>query len=288
MPFQIQPINKSEAPTYISLLYAAYAADPVSRLFYSCPVSPTVVAASTTAALTNWGADPNERVFCVREVLESGIEGSATVDSAGSSGNSSTGVSEGHSAECSEASGEMIAALMMNFMPRREDKVPMGEGWKKEPDWKTPEGWSEEGFLRVSRDTWRKQIDVMGGEPFIFIPTVITLPSHHRRGAATVLLKHAIDQGRQYNLPIYLTASPSGLPLYEKNGFKVVNEGVKIDLSSVGIAQPRFTTCMILDAPHPDQPPKFTKGFIWKDGVLVLDEEEREDREEGKPKEQSA
>ena len=78
--------------------------------------------------------------------------------------------------------------------------------------------------------------------------------------------------------------------MYKKLGFKVVDEGVKIDLSSVGIAEKRVTVCMILDAPEPDQPSKLGKGFVMRDGVPVEagdDAEELEVQTDSKSLEES-
>lgn len=78
----------------------------------------------------------------------------------------------------------VVSALIMNFVPSKRplDQELVGQGeemWRqrenwwetfgKEPVWErlVPEGWLAEGFCRVSRDTWRKQVEIMGGRAFI-------------------------------------------------------------------------------------------------------------------------
>jgi GNAT superfamily N-acetyltransferase len=87
--------------------------------------------------------------------------------------------------------------------------------------------------------------------------TLVTSPDHQRRGAGTKLIQWGIARARALNLPIYLSASPSGLPLYTKLGFKTCG--------SLGIDGSFFTPphnlpvrdsiCMLLPAPSPDLPP---------------------------------
>ena len=52
------------------------------------------------------------------------------------------------------------------------------------------------------------------------------------------------------NLPIYLHASPDGLPLYKKFGFKEVDK-VEVDVSSISSVK-RFKVCMIWDPRDPE------------------------------------
>lgn len=47
-------------------------------------------------------------------------------------------------------------------------------------------------------------------------------PDYHGRGIGSMLLKWGLDRADQEGLETYLSASPSGRPLYEKRGFKVL------------------------------------------------------------------
>ena len=61
-----------------------------------------------------------------------------------------------------------------------------------------------------------------------------------------------MQQAHDHNLPIYLTASPPGLPLYKKVGFRVVDE-IPIDLSPIGWTEPYFNKCLTFPAPSPSE-----------------------------------
>lgn len=86
----------------------------------------------------------------------------------------------------------------------------------------------------------------------------MTSPAQQRRGAASVLLDWGITRARALNLPIFLIASPAGLPLYRKYGFQAVGE-IQIDTSlyTPALSQNEFVShvCMLLRAPSPALPP---------------------------------
>ena len=84
-----------------------------------------------------------------------------------------------------------------------------------------------------------------------------------------MLLKHVINYAAERNLPIYLSATPSGWPLYARYGFKVEDE-FEIDVSKVS-DEKRVNRCMVLPAPRPEEPP-----------VVVGTQQEKEDGEQKK------
>jgi len=77
--------------------------------------------------------------------------------------------------------------------------------------------------------------------------TLVSSPSHRRRGAASQLLQWGISQANTLNIPAYLEASPSGLRLYEKHGFNQVHE-INIDSSPWGNPVARKNICMLKPA----------------------------------------
>ena len=69
-----------------------------------------------------------------------------------------------------------------------------------------------------------------------------------------MLTKFILEFATKLNLPIYLHASPKGVPLYRKYGFKELGS-FELDISKVSNER-RINLCMLLPAPHPDQPPR--------------------------------
>lgn len=50
-----------------------------------------------------------------------------------------------------------------------------------------------------------------------------TLPEYERKGIGTLLLKEGLKEAEQDGVSVYLGATPSGRPLYERNGFTVIS-----------------------------------------------------------------
>ena len=69
----------------------------------------------------------------------------------------------------------------------------------------------------ISQSTLRHMLTMVQG-------MLATRLDHERRGAGTMLLQWGIDAARDLKVPCYLEATPQGLPLYKKLGFKVFDE----------------------------------------------------------------
>jgi predicted N-acetyltransferase YhbS len=57
--------------------------------------------------------------------------------------------------------------------------------------------------------------------------------SHQRQGIASALLRWSKDYATQAGLPIYVEATPYGVPVYKKIGYETV-ESFSIDLKKYG------------------------------------------------------
>ena len=75
---------------------------------------------------------------------------------------------------------------------------------------------------------------------------LVTSPSHQKRGAALLLLQWGIQQSKDLKLPIFLEATPSGLPLYLSLGFSKVGDFTFPLTSTLN----RINTLMIRPAPE--------------------------------------
>ncbi len=59
----------------------------------------------------------------------------------------------------------------------------------------------------------------------VLVDNLYTDPSHHRRGAGGLLMRHACADADSHNLPSMLEASPKGLGVYQSVGFALFGEG---------------------------------------------------------------
>ncbi|KAK6393073.1 hypothetical protein LTR65_002764 [Meristemomyces frigidus] len=78
-----------------------------------------------------------------------------------------------------------------------------------------------EAYLRAAVYS---EYDTMRGQPYMSLRLLVTLPTHHRRGAGSLLLHHGLEKADSQRLPVYLTAGVHGRPLYERFGFTVTSD----------------------------------------------------------------
>ena len=65
--------------------------------------------------------------------------------------------------------------------------------------------------------------------PHLLIDNLYTDPSHHRRGAGGMLMRHACQHADDLGLPAMLEASPAGMKVYEAAGFRKI-EGLGAEI----------------------------------------------------------
>lgn len=79
----------------------------------------------------------------------------------------------------------------------------------------------------------RKRDALMSGKPYIYLKRLHTEPKHQRRGAASLLLKWGLEESDRLGIPAVLESSPQGRLLYEKWGFREV-DNLTVDFSPWG------------------------------------------------------
>ncbi|EAW20217.1 GNAT family N-acetyltransferase [Aspergillus fischeri NRRL 181] len=65
---------------------------------------------------------------------------------------------------------------------------------------------------------------IMGARPHYYLEMLGTRPEYAGQGLASRLLRWGLERADEVGLETYLSASPVGRPLYEKFGFRVVEE----------------------------------------------------------------
>ncbi|RHZ47810.1 GNAT family N-acetyltransferase [Aspergillus thermomutatus] len=65
---------------------------------------------------------------------------------------------------------------------------------------------------------------IMCGRPHYYLEMLGTHPAYHGRGLASRLLRWGLERAEEAGLETYLSSSPAGRPLYEKYGFRLVEE----------------------------------------------------------------
>lgn len=68
--------------------------------------------------------------------------------------------------------------------------------------------------------------EIIGTQAYFMLDSLATHPDHQRRGCGSILLKWGIEKADTLGLPMYLTTSTAGRPIYERNGFELVRDFV--------------------------------------------------------------
>jgi GNAT superfamily N-acetyltransferase len=85
---------------------------------------------------------------------------------------------------------------------------------------------------------------MIADEILTVLSKLCTDPQHQRRGAGTMLIKWGCDIAQEHGVPAFLEATPAGLPVYQKSGFREV-EKFEIDLEKYGGVGRRVNVQMI-------------------------------------------
>ncbi|KAK3941445.1 hypothetical protein QBC46DRAFT_382701 [Diplogelasinospora grovesii] len=86
--------------------------------------------------------------------------------------------------------------------------------------------------------------EIMGSRNHIYFSYLQTDPKHERRGAGGMLLKACVEEGERLGLPVLLTSSPAGRPLYVRNGFTDVKK-FELDFAQWGLDKVQEVWAMI-------------------------------------------
>ncbi|KAK7537969.1 acyl-CoA N-acyltransferase [Phyllosticta citricarpa] len=106
----------------------------------------------------------------------------------------------------------------------------------------------EERFGDAQRDffgyLYGARARVVGRTPHYLLHLLVTHPDHQGRGAGRLLLRWGFERADAARLPVYIEATPAGLPVYQKAGFEAL-ERHTFDLTKYGLEGTETHTVMV-------------------------------------------
>ena len=75
----------------------------------------------------------------------------------------------------------------------------------------------------------KKKLEIMAGRSYWYLNVLVSHPNHQGRGAGRMLLNFGIQLADDDRKDIYVEASPAGLPVYRKFGWREVDRVVVLD-----------------------------------------------------------
>ncbi|KAK2779607.1 GNAT family [Colletotrichum kahawae] len=101
--------------------------------------------------------------------------------------------------------------------------------------------------LFVGIDKMRERL--MTGKPCVYLHILVTDPKHQRRGAGLQLMTPLMQEAVRLGVPAYLESSVPGHRLYQKAGFRDIDEH-RVDFSKFGQETPHLNWAMIWELPN--------------------------------------
>lgn len=127
------------------------------------------------------------------------------------------------------ASGEMIAVAGWNIYAHGNTEEDLDKITARP----TPERGYRADFEPIYEHLKGNRRHIMGQKPYLYLNLLSTRPTHHRRGAGSMLIKWGLDRADELGVEAYHESSIEGRPLYERFGYKVIKE-VKFDMAQYG------------------------------------------------------
>ncbi|PGH19364.1 hypothetical protein AJ80_04004 [Polytolypa hystricis UAMH7299] len=191
MGLTVLPATLSDIPSIYDTYFAAFAGEPIlSILFPNQDVtSPSFRTAHSAHTAQYWQTLTVQHTLKCVDTVTGQIVGMATWD------------------------------VYWREKTDEERKVPKAE-WL--------EGKDRERAEEFLTGFWEAREKVLAGSKHVYCMVLATHPDHRRRGIGKLLMEWGTDIAERLNLPVYLEATYSGLPLYEKLGFQTLNEGVML------------------------------------------------------------
>ncbi|KAI1199111.1 hypothetical protein F5X97DRAFT_132753 [Nemania serpens] len=123
------------------------------------------------------------------------------------------------------ATGEIVSFTKWRFINTPEDLKLPGQTGVPSSNVPSSLGAGEGRNVQFSTDFVNKCLAIktplVGDRARMELHTLVTMPSHRRRGAASLMLEWATKFADQNDLICWTTASKEGLPLYQSFGFEI-------------------------------------------------------------------
>ncbi|KAI9722749.1 MAG: hypothetical protein M1828_004445 [Chrysothrix sp. TS-e1954] len=113
-----------------------------------------------------------------------------------------------------EKGGKLVAFAKWRLEDETEHARPNVPG-KWAPD---ANGEAKEAFFGLLD---RTREEIMGDKLYWHLTLLATNPKYERRGCGKQLLEWGLSRADEASLEVYLDATPPGVPLYERNGFRL-------------------------------------------------------------------
>lgn len=194
MPLELHPLEESDVPAYIDVMFAAFATT-VMGLMYPNGFSPAARQHTIDSTFKSWHKHPDQ------------IHKLKVID---------TDLPE------DDPYKKIVGISDWKVFPHERSEAELAAADKESEEDGMPPDINESMALSFFGAAGKAKKEHLGGRPYVYLHILATHPKHHRRGVGLMHLKYGFDLAEKVELPVWLESSPNGKPLYERNGFEVV------------------------------------------------------------------
>ncbi|KAL0930508.1 acetyltransferase [Colletotrichum truncatum] len=209
MPIDIQPVLVNDLRRCAEIEHDAFAQGPFNKILFPGPMPENFLELRADGLAKEYREDPTVRMF---KAVDTDLEGDEAIV-----------------AWCKFHS-------YPEGLPTPKPRV-FGPG-------SNPEACT---MLFVGMDNMRERL--MVGKPSVYLHVLVTDPKHQRRGAGLQLLTPIMQEAVRLGVPAYLESSLYGHRLYQKAGFKDLEEQ-RLDMTKYGASEPHLTWAMLWELPN--------------------------------------
>ena len=193
MPFILSPAKEGDCENIVRLQFEACTEDPGFSVIFPHGATPDSVAMFTQSNIDDM-QDPTCHIMKVTD----------------------------------EATGDLASFAMWYFIPEKShDQI---EEEMLNEDVQLPSDANLEAGKLLIRNGHRKKHEIMGGRAYAYLAAVGTSKKYRKQGAASLCLEWGTRLADEKGLPGYVEGTPSGIGIYQKYGFEVVDK-LRLELS---------------------------------------------------------
>ena len=192
MPLELHPLEEADVEAYIDIMWEGFQTD-IMGVMYPQGFSPAAHNHFKASMLRKWRQKPEE--IKKMKVIDTDLPDD-------------------------DPFRRIVGVSDWNFYPhaRSEDELNAKD---EESEKEGPPPGVNEAFCDVFFAQCEKaKREILGGEPFLLLHILVTLPQHHRRGVGAMHLRWGFDKADALGVPVYLESSPTGKALYTRMGFE--------------------------------------------------------------------
>lgn len=196
MTFQLLPLEESDVPNMMNLIWEAHNGEERFKVLYTNGRTPEIRAHQIKQILDEWREHPERHKYM--KVIDTALPDDDPL-------------------------GKLVGTSHWDFRAHERTAADLAEQEKKRANPPPPPpGVNIEASKAVRKSINDAREMLAGSRAHVYLVGLSTRPSYHRKGVGSLHLRWGLGEADRLGLPSYLSATHMGVPLYKKHGFETV------------------------------------------------------------------